>query len=171
MNHKCLSELIRYGITGLTTTIVNLVIYHALLLLGVDYRISNLIALVGAKLYGYIANKLFVFRTHCEGKKEIFKEILRFFFARSITWVVDYFGLIIAVEVMGFDRLVSKYVLQVFVIAINYILGKHMVFRNRSCRDANRRADETVILEEAQAGDTENEVQQGQFQEGSHRGP
>ena len=130
-NKKSVSEIIRYGIAGVTTTLVNLGMYHGLLLLGVDYRIANLIAIIGSKTYGYLVNKLFVFKSHCDSAKELATEIIKFVFARGITGIIDYFGLLFAVEIAGFDKIVSKYVIQVIVIATNYVLGKFMVFRKQ----------------------------------------
>ncbi len=126
-NIKRLKELIRYGLVGFSTTLINLLTYHGLLFF-LDYKIANLIALVVSKTYGYFANKKIVFRSHTKTIRSFLSEVLRFVFARGITALVDYFGLILAVETFGFDKIISKYVIQVIVIILNYILGKFMVF-------------------------------------------
>lgn len=129
-NKKRIKELIRYGIVGASTTIINLLAYHFFLLF-LDYKIANLIALVISKAYGYFANKNIVFHSRTDSFVSFIWEVLRFVFARGITAIVDYFGLILAVDVLGFDKIISKYVLQIVIIALNYVLGKHMVFRQR----------------------------------------
>ena len=134
MNKNAFAELVRYGITGVSTTLVNLGIYHGLLLAGLDYKLANLVALIGSKSYGYIVNKRFVFRSHCSNKKDLLKEIIRFALARGFTAAIDYFGLIIAVDAIGMDRIISKYLIQFIVITVNYFLGKRMVF-NRSINE------------------------------------
>jgi len=123
------NEIILYLIFGLGTTVVNILIYR-LFLLVVDYRISNLIALVGAKLFAYTTNKLFVFKSRCNSKKELLMEFVRFFMARGATGLLDYFGLIAAVELFHLDRIWSKYVLQAIVIILNYIFSKKVVFNS-----------------------------------------
>ena len=129
-------ELVRYGFFGLATTLVNLGVYR-LLLLVCDYRISNLIALISSKLFAYYTNKRFVFHSRCGSGRELVKEMFRFVVSRGATGLLDYVGLIVAVEVFGFDRVYSKYVLLVVVIILNYILGKKVVFQGGKENDGS----------------------------------
>ena len=126
-----LKELIRYGIFGLGTSLVNILVYRFLLSF-LDYRISNLIAIFVSKAFAYITNKRFVFRSHCENGRELALEIGRFILARGATGLLDYFGLMVAVEVFGFNRVYSKYVIQIIVILLNYVLGKKAVFIDKN---------------------------------------
>ena len=127
--HKRLSELFHYGIFGATTTIINIVVYQILICF-FDYKISNLIAILASKAFAYITNKLFVFHSHCDSRKELLHEIIRFILARGATGILDYFGLIFAVDALHLDKVWSKYGLQVMVIILNYVLGKRAVFLN-----------------------------------------
>lgn len=122
-------ELIRYLLVGLTTTVINLVIYYVFITIGLEYWIANAFAIVFSKIYAFVTNKLLVFRTKQKTASGFLQEAKRFFLARSFTGLIDYFGLIVAVEFFGADKIISKYVLQVIVIALNYILGKHLVFK------------------------------------------
>ena len=131
---QSIMEIARYGIAGLTTTLVNIGFYHVLALLGMDYRAANLIAIVCSKVYGYIVNKLFVFRSNCGTRKGLIQEIGKFIGTRGITGIVDYAGLIFMVEVCSFGNMVSKYVVTAIVIILNYVLGKFMVFKRKSDR-------------------------------------
>ena len=126
---KTLLELVRYLFSGITTTLVNIVLYHVILLIKIDYRRANMIALIGSKTYGYLINKKFVFRSHCQSKKELLKEIGSYVITRGFTGIADYLGLIIMVERLGADKIFSKYIIQVLVIVLNYIFGKFIVFR------------------------------------------
>lgn len=125
---KGFRELIRYGIVGVSTTIINIGIYQLYLTLGLDYKWANLIALVAAKNYGYFANKLFVFRSHCKNMSEFFKEMFIYITARGVTGLFDYFGTIISVELFRADEVITKYIIQVIVIILNFVLGKFLVF-------------------------------------------
>ena len=132
MKNKCfgknrITELLRYGFFGMATTAVNIVVYQVLLSF-MDYRISNLIAILASKLFAYVTNKRFVFHSKCSNKRELFQEIYRFILARGATGLLDYFGLIIAVDVFHLNRVWSKYSIQIIVIILNYVLGKKAVF-------------------------------------------
>lgn len=134
---ESLVELIRYGVAGSTTTLMNLAVYHSFLIIGIDYQRTNLIALIVSKIYGYIINKLFVFRSHCESKRELLLEIGSFISARGFTGVIEYFGLIAMVELFGMDDIFAKYVIQIIVIIFNYVFGKFLIFRDNRPRGNN----------------------------------
>lgn len=124
---KFLKELTRYGIFGVGTTLVNIFVYQSLLLF-LDYRISNLIAIIASKMFAYITNKKFVFHSHCENDKELKQEIGRFILTRGATGLLDYLGLMVTVEIFCFNRIWSKYAIQIIVIVLNYVFGKNTVF-------------------------------------------
>ncbi len=128
-NKKKVTELFRYGICGASTTLLNILLYQFMLLF-FDYRVSNLIAILASKTYAYAVNKKYVFRSKCKNIRELIAEIARFIATRGATGLLDYFGLILAVEMFGFNRVYSKYAIQAIVIVINYILGKRAVFVN-----------------------------------------
>lgn len=130
-NEESIKEVIRYGFAGVSVTLVNLGIYYILIFVGIDYKWANLVALISSKVYGYIVNKLFVFRSHCKCFREVIKEIGRFFVARGITGLIDYFGLILVVEIIRADKIVSKYLIQIIVILFNYLFGKFGVFKSK----------------------------------------
>ena len=123
-----LRELIWYGISGVTTTLVNVGLFYVLQKAGMQYNIANLIAIVSAKLYAFITNKYLVFRTKSEGFLDACLEFFKFFIVRGFTGVVDFVGVWFMVSVCGIDRMISKYVIQVVVIVLNYVLGKLFVF-------------------------------------------
>ena len=123
-----LKELFWYGISGVTTAIVNIGVYYGLQKIGFDYNIANLIAIITSKLYAFITNKLLVFKTSTNSIKDFFLEFFKFFMARSFTGIVDFVGVWFMVSILGFDRMISKYAIQIVVIILNYVLGKKFVF-------------------------------------------
>lgn len=128
-------ELIRYGVAGLSTTLINIGIYQLLLFMRLDYIGANLIALVISKVYGYIINKLFVFRSRCPDMTELIKEIACYITARGGTGLIDYFGMMVLVELFKEDEIISKYIIQVIVIVLNFLFGKFFVFKRLIRRD------------------------------------
>lgn len=124
---KDFKELILYGIFGVGTTVANILVYQGLLLF-LDYKISNLIAIIVTKILAYLVNKLFVFCSHCSNVGELIKEVVTFVITRGFTGVLDYFGVIFLVEVLSCNPVYSKYFLQVLVIVLNYFFGKKTVF-------------------------------------------
>ena len=130
-------ETLLYSLFGLLTSVLNVLLFRIFLWLGVEYKISNLITLIVVKITAYICNKNFVFKSRCGNFWELCKEVWRFIVARGATMLIDYFGLIILVEVFAEPKLISKVFVTVFVIVINYIVGKKHVFKQPSTLNNN----------------------------------
>lgn len=123
-------ETVLYGIVGIGTSLLNVILFQ-ILSIKLDYRYANLITLIIVKLAAYICNKNFVFQSHTANLKELAGEFSRFVIARGATMLIDYFGLILMVELLGMQKLFSKCFVTVLVIVINYFVGKKHVFKNR----------------------------------------
>ena len=123
-------ETILYGIVGIGTSILNVLLFQGLVKLGVEYKIANIITLIVVKLAAYICNKNIVFRSHADTFVELTKEIGRFIIARGATMLIDYLGLIFLVEYLHIAKFSGKCLVTVLVIVLNYVIGKKHVFKN-----------------------------------------
>lgn len=124
-------EVILYAVFGVATSVLNIGLYAYLIYVGMDYKIANVITLIVVKLTAYVVNKLFVFQTKTENFIELAKEFWRFVVTRGITMLVDFFGVILMIEVLSIDSMISKVVLTVIVVILNYFFGKLHVFKKK----------------------------------------
>ena len=122
-------EFIRYIIWGLITTLFHFLFYYLLNIIGLYYVIANVIAIITTKALAYICNKLFVFKSKCDNYKELLKEIFHFIISRGFTFLIDFFGLILLVDIIHIDKIISKIIILIIVVIINYILGKKYVYK------------------------------------------
>ena len=123
-------ETVLYAVFGVLTSVLNVVLFKVLLMANLEYKFANLITLIVVKITAYICNKNFVFKSKCANIVELLKEIGRFIIARGATMLIDYFGLIIMVDIINLPKVPSKIFITVFVIVINYVIGKKHVFKN-----------------------------------------
>lgn len=124
-------EIILYVIFGGLTTVINYAIYAFMVLLKIDIYTSNITAWVGAVLFAYLTNRKMVFNSEANGKKSIIIEILSFYGARVFSLAVETGLLFVCVSLMGMNEWITKLVLQVVVIVLNYIFSKFLVFRKK----------------------------------------
>lgn len=117
-----------YIIFGGMTTVLNIVLFWGLGLF-LDYKTANFFAIVLSILFAYIVNKIFVFKSKTTSTGSLFKEMLSFFGMRGVTFALDWFGLVFAVETLHWNSSVAKIIIQVLVIILNYILSKLFVFK------------------------------------------
>lgn len=139
-------ELILYVFFGGLTTLVNFAAFKFFnVVLGEEhYLISNVIAWFVSVVFAYITNKLFVFESRTWQTKKICKEIFSFFTARIFSFAIEEAGLFALVDLLGFDRyrldifgfvlggkMISKIVLAVIVVILNYFFSKLVVFNKK----------------------------------------
>ena len=139
-------ELIIYGVFGVGTTLVNFLTYKLFnVLLGVEYYlVSNIIAWFVSVVFAYITNKLFVFESKSWDVRVVAKEVSSFFTVRVFSFLAEEAGLFLLVDILGMKdfsvdifgfaisgNMISKLVLAVFVVAMNYVFSKFVIFRKK----------------------------------------
>lgn len=127
------NQAVRYLFFGGCTTLVNIGSYALLrYLAGVDMTTANFLSIGLAILFAYVVNKLFVFESRCETFWELVKECGQFIGMRLTTMFIEVFGVILLTCVWGMYDMIAKLVIQVVVLALNYIFSKVFVFRHKA---------------------------------------
>ena len=123
-------ELFRYGIVGVCTTIINLGAYtffaHNL---NINFMYANAIAWTIAVIFAFFTNKIIVFKKFAISINILIIEFIAFTGSRLFTGVLDMIFMYIGVTMQGFDDFYVKCVVNIFLIFMNYILGKFLVFK------------------------------------------
>lgn len=124
-------ELTAYIFWGAVTTLVNYVVYFVCTkLFVIHYLLSNLIAWFLSVLFAYIVNKVFVFASRDWSGKRLFKEIWQFMAARVFSGAAETGMLWVLVDIMGYQDAIIKIVAGAFVIVVNYVFSKWIIFRH-----------------------------------------
>lgn len=122
-------EVIFYVIFGLLTTFVNISIFYLLTLIHLDENIANIIAIVLAVLFAYFTNRKIVFNSTANTFKEKLKEFYKFMLGRAFTMVVEMVGFYLLFNIMGIQEMISKLVISVIVIVLNFFISKFFAFK------------------------------------------
>lgn len=137
-------ETILYMIFGVATTVVNYGIFHGCYawLFGYTNGLwANFLAFVGAVIFAFVVNKIFVFESGDWSVGALRKELPPFLGGRIGSFLVEEAGLMICqwcqmdemmwtlwgVKLSGL--MVAKVILSVAVVILNYILCKWIVFK------------------------------------------
>lgn len=129
--------IILYGIFGVLTTLINIVVYEAFYrYAGWSNVVSNIVAWVAAVLFAFVTNKLWVFESKTTEKKALMFEIASFFGCRLATGVLDLAIMYVAVDEMALNSTLMKCISNVIVIIVNYIASKLLIFKNSGNADA-----------------------------------
>ena len=120
-------ELFLYIFFGVLTTLVNIAVYLFFTrLLCVNYLISNILAWALSVLFAYVTNRIWVFESR---NNDILKEMALFFAGRIFSGVVDTGLMWLLIDVLFVGDAISKIIVQVIVVVLNYVLSKAVVFK------------------------------------------
>ncbi len=129
--------IILYGIFGVLTTLINIVVYEAFYrYVGWSNVVSNIAAWVAAVTVAFITNKLWVFESKTTEKKTLMFEIISFFGCRLATGLLDLAIMYVAVDELALNSTLMKCISNVIVIIVNYIASKLIIFKNGGNADA-----------------------------------
>ena len=125
-------EVILYIVFGIFTTIVNLGSFYIMnSLLHWEENVSNFIAILLAVLFAYITNKDLVFHSNAKGIKNRFIQFIKFMLGRAFTMIVEFIGGILLFQ-LPIPNIISKTVLTVIVIILNFFISKFFAFKNNN---------------------------------------
>lgn len=119
-------SLIKFGIVGVSNTLVNWIIFFILNHIGVYYITANVIAYLIATANSYFWNSKWVFKFK---KEESLKAPLRFILLNLIGLVLNSTILYLLVDLLHFSRMISLIIATGIVMIVNYFINKIWVFK------------------------------------------
>lgn len=128
-------HIIAYLFWGVVTTAINLAVFQ-ILSSGIhwNYQLANVIAWFVSVLVAYFTNKVWVFGSHYTTVSDFLVEMLRFFFYRALTLVIDIVITFIGISVLGFKDPMGQFIVKVIdnviVIIANYVFSKWLIFKD-----------------------------------------
>lgn len=129
---KKYKSLIFYGVFGIMTTVVNLIVYNLCYYrLGIGNTISNVFAWIFAVTFAYLTNKSLVFESKSWAWDVLKREVPAFVSCRVATGIMDIVIMFICVDIMGWHAMLMKIISNVLVIILNYIFSKLVIFKNK----------------------------------------
>lgn len=119
-------ETILYLVFGALTTVISIVLYWFFTrIVQVGYYVANVLSWFGAVTFAYITNKQIVF----SDKGNLVKKAFAFYLSRLFSLAVESGVMYLMIECLSVNDLITKIVVQVIVIVLNYIVSKFMIFK------------------------------------------
>lgn len=121
--------LILYGIFGVTTTIINVVSYALMLLIGINVQVAVVVSWLLAVIVAYLTNRVWVFNSGASTNIELLREFISFMLARLATLIVEMLIIWFGVQLLDQDPIIWKIIDNIVVIILNYVISKLIVFK------------------------------------------
>ncbi len=126
----CTKEIIFYGIFGVLTTLVNIAVFYVLThFIHLEENLSNAIAIILAVLFAYFTNRKIVFNSTASTLKEKLYEFGKFILGRAFTMIVELIGFFLMFNIMHIQELISKILISIIVIVLNFFISKFFAFK------------------------------------------
>lgn len=121
-----------YLLFGVMTTVVNYLVYLSCFnLLHISAAVSNITAWVAAVIFAYLTNKPFVFHSFDWSVKTVLPELGKFVSSRVVSGALETIIIYISVDILMMNGNVMKLIMSVFVVIVNYVASKLLVFREK----------------------------------------
>lgn len=119
-----MEKFIKFGLVGVLNTIITIIVFNILRFTGMNMVIANSIGYICGMINSYFWNNRWVFKSN---SKDIVT-IVKFIVVNVITMFINNFILILLVQNLGINEVISQGAALVLTIVINFIGNKLWTF-------------------------------------------
>ena len=136
--HNGIMQFLKFGMVGLSNTIISYVLYTAILLLlkkvealpKIDYLIATFAAFMISVLWSFYWNNKFVFIVKTGKRRNVWKSLLKTYISYSFTGIfLNSMLMILWVEIVGVSEFIAPIINLCVSVPLNYIINKFWAFR------------------------------------------
>ena len=118
-----------YIFFGGLTTLISVGTQFIAYAIGLGTAASTTVSWIFAVLFAFFTNKVFVFGSKSFEKKLFLREFVSFIGARFCSYLIELGFMVLTVDVLLWNKFIMKLTAQVFVLVLNYIFSKFIIFR------------------------------------------
>lgn len=126
--HQLNSEVFRYIVAGGTTTLVNIIVFFLMRRLDLGIAVANGAAFIIAVVWAFFLNEHYVFTMRKKGKT--YQRMTKFVSMRIGSFVVDTALLVILIDYLFVNDLMSKVIVNIVVVVLNYMISKYFIYNS-----------------------------------------
>ena len=120
-----------YLFYGALTTAVSIGTQYFAIWLGAGTALSTTISWICAVTFAFFVNKICVFQSESADLKDWLKQGVQFYGARLVSYFLELGYLLLTIDYLGFNAYIMKLAAQIFVLVINYLFSKFVIFRKK----------------------------------------
>lgn len=127
-----------YLIVGAMTTAVSIITQYIPLLMGFPTEVNTTVSWICAATFAFFTNKAWVFKNESRTRSDWIKQASAFYGARLTTYFLELAFMSFTVRALMQNEYVMKLIAQVFILIINYLFSKLVVFRKKREKGENK---------------------------------
>lgn len=121
-------QFIKFGIVGLSNTIISFAVYYILLYLQVNYIIANTMGFIISVLNAYYWNNKYVFKSKNDTKSGV-RKLVKTFASYGSTFILSTILLVIMVHYLNISEIIAPVINLIITIPLNFLLNKFWAFK------------------------------------------
>jgi putative flippase GtrA len=126
--------IVRFGLTGVTTTLVYFFLTNAfVLLLGMPPAVASVCAYLVSIGISYLLQSRFTFRVNSDSVDQVVRFVVTSLAGLGVSWCV----MVFTVSVLGWPYLIGALAVCILIPATNFFVFRGWVFAMRERRDSN----------------------------------
>jgi len=118
-------QFIKFGIVGVSNTLISLAVYYGLVYLGVHYLPANVAGFIIGTLNSYYWNNKYVFKR----SRGHLRAIIKMFMCYTFTFLLASGLLILQIEYLGISEYIAPLINIPITTVINFLINKFWVFK------------------------------------------
>ena len=118
-------QFIKFGIVGVSNTLISLAVYYFLIYLGINYLLACSIGFVVSVANAYYWNSRYVFK---KSDKNKIRTLLKTYSSYGITFFLSLGLMFLMVDILGISEYIAPLVNLCITIPINFLLNKFWAF-------------------------------------------
>lgn len=120
--HDFFIQFIKFGIVGISNTLISLSIYYILIYLNINYIIANTIGFICSVINAYYWNSKYVFKA--DEERNTLKSFSKVFISYSTTFILGTVLLYLWVNVFNISNLLAPIINLFITIPLNFLMNK-----------------------------------------------
>ena len=120
-----------YLIVGAMTTAVSVIAQYIPAFMGLPTEVNTAISWICAVTFAFFTNKAWVFKNDSKEKSDWIKQASSFYGARLVTLLMEIGFMSLTVRVLHQNEYIMKLIAQVFILVLNYLFSKFVIFRKK----------------------------------------
>lgn len=120
-----------YIVFGVLTTLVDFGVYTLFLkcVPSLNENFANIIGIFASIVFAYFTNRKYVFKSK---EKDMIKEFMKFFISRMSSTIFNIVSFWVLTTFTTINSYIVKITIAVFVVIVNYVISKFLVFKEES---------------------------------------
>lgn len=127
---KKMGQFIKFGIVGVSNTLISYVVYVVLVNIHIDYLMASIMGFIISVLNSYYWNNKYVFKKNKDDQRVWWKVLIKTFMSYAGTGLIlSNVLLVIWVEYFKISELVAPLINLVITVPMNFFINKYWAFK------------------------------------------